>query len=238
MNKNRKWSMRVLLLLAAAAIGFSGWTLWTEARVQRESDEQMDLKPQPLEDDPRLLDFGGLLAQYPDLAAWLTIDGTMIDYPVVQAGDNSYYLDHTAQNVSNKKGALFMDYRNRRDCSDFNTVVYGHSMRLRSEAMFGGLPKFKEKAYFDSHKTGTLYTPEGTWPLEIFAVAVVEAGGAFYDYAFDSPASRQAHLDMIAAKAIFYRDIGAAEGDRLLTLSTCSYEFQEARTVVIARIAA
>jgi len=237
MKKNRKWPMRVLLLLAVGIMGVSGWLLYADYREMQQSDEQMDLKPQPVADDARVLDFSAPVAQYPDIAAWLTVDNTAIDYPVVHGGDNDFYLNHTADKKSNAMGALFVDFRNHRDFSDFNTVIYGHSMRLRSDKMFAGLAKFKERAYFDSHSTGTLYLPGSSHTLEIFAVVVVDSFSDFYEYAFDSPGRCQAHLEMIEAKAMFYKELGVTAGDRILTLSTCSYEFQEARTLVIARIA-
>jgi len=233
MKKNRKWPMRVLLLLAVAILGVSGWLLYADYRALRQSGEQADLKPEPV-DGSRLLDFGALLAQYPDITGWLTIDGTVIDYPVVQAADNQYYLTHTADNQVNKLGALFMDYRCSRDFSGFNTVIYGHY--LRSGAMFADLHKFKERDYFDTHRTGTLYTPDGTWPLEIFAFVLADSYSEFYDYAFDSPGRCQAHLDRIAAKATFYQEFVATCEDRILTLSTCSYEYKTARALVIAKI--
>jgi len=235
--KNRKWPMRALLALALVIVGVSGWKLYSDYLEQQQSEAQTELKPPPMDDGSPALDFADLLAQYPDITAWLTIDNTAIDYPVVQAGDNKFYLDHTADRKSNKMGALFMDCRDNRDFSGFNTVIYGHSMRNRNDNMFGGLSKFKDRDYFNAHRTGTLYTPDAAWPLEIFAVAVAGAVSDYYGYVFESPERCQAHLDMIRDGAMFYRDIGVTRGDRILTLSTCSYEYEDARTLVIARIA-
>ena len=234
--KKRKWPLRALLALTLVIVGMSGWKLCSDYLEVQQSDAQAELKPQPVDGGP-VLDFTDLLARYPDMAAWLTIDNTAIDYPVVQAGDNAFYLDHTADRKSNKMGALFMDCRNNRDFSGFNTVIYGHSMRNRNDNMFGGLAKFKERNYFNTHRTGTLCTPDATWPLEIFAVVVAGAVSDYYGYVFESPDRRQTHLDMIRDGALFYRDIGVTREDRILTLSTCSYEYEDARTLVIARIA-
>ena len=233
MKQKKKRLTRGLLVLAVILLGISSWLLYNEHSALRDSGAQSDLKP--AEDGSRVLDFAALQAEYPDIVAWLTIDGTVIDYPLVQAADNAYYLGRTAQGKENKLGALFLDYRCRRDLSGFNTVVYGHY--LRSGAMFSDLAKFKEKAYFESHASGTLYTPQGTYPLKIFAVTIADASSDFYDYAFESPARCQAHLDMIRKKAMHNRDVGVTCDDRLLTLSTCSYEFKTARTLVIAKIA-
>jgi sortase B len=186
--------------------------------------------------DPELplLNFSPLQTANPDIAAWLTLDGTDIDYPVVQGKDNSYYLTRTAEQKHSKNGAVFLDYRANPDFSDFSSVLYGHHMK--SGKMFAPLVKFKEKAYFDSHTTGTLYTPGKTYRLELFAAAVTKPDSDYYNYAFVSPSERESHLNMIKDTAKLYKDIGITEQDKILTLSTCSYEYKDARTVVLARI--
>jgi len=181
-----------------------------------------------------LMNFTGVKAENPDIIAWLTVPNTKIDYPVVQSKDNSYYLTRDAKKNKNANGALFLDYRVHADLSDFNNVIYGHHMK--SGAQFQNLIKFKEQAFWDSHISATLYMPAHTYRLEIIAVAVVGQNSTLYEYAFPSPAERITHLDEIKSAAKFYRDVGVTENDRIVTLSTCSYEFNNARTVVIARL--
>ena len=88
-----------LLLLAVAALAVSAWQWRTAMREQDASDAQARMKPKTQESSP-LMDFTGLQAQNPDIIAWLTIEELEIDYPVVQGKDNSYYLDHTAENIA------------------------------------------------------------------------------------------------------------------------------------------
>jgi sortase B len=197
---------------------------------------QEDMPQTGVPDVPELplLNFTPLQTANPDIAAWLTLDDTDIDYPVVQGKDNSYYLTRTAEKKNSKNGAIFLDYRANPDFSDFSSVLYGHHMK--SGKMFAGLVKFKDKAFFDSHTTGTLYTPGKTYRLEIFAAAVTKPDSDYYNYAFVSPSERESHLRMIGETAKLYRDIGATEQDKILTLSTCSYEYKDARTVVLAKI--
>jgi sortase B len=102
--------------------------------------------------------------------------------------------------------------------------------------MFGRLEDMKTRAVFDRVAAGTLYTPGKTYRLDIFAAAVGGSRSAFYDYAFPDTAAKQAHLDYIRQNARFYRDIGITAADRVLSLSTCSYEYQDARTIVFARL--
>ena len=75
------------------------------------------------------VDFESLLAQGPDVKAWLELPGTVIQYPVAQGEDNSYYLKHLYDGTANKVGCLFIDYENAEDFSDNNTIIYGHNMR-------------------------------------------------------------------------------------------------------------
>lgn len=237
--------MLLLCLLLAGAAVIAGVLVsdkLQDAQNVRDTDALRALADLPAAPPPAeagesalpLLDFAPLTAVNGEIIAWLTVDGTEIDYPVVQAQDNDYYLTHDAERNKNRNGALFLDYRVHPDFSDFNNVVYGHNMK--SGRMFGTLERFKEKAYFDEHPTGTLYTPEKTYRLAIFAAAVVKPDAAHYGYLFRSPSEREAHLKLIADTAVCWRDIGVTEKDRLLVLSTCSYEYKDARTLIFAKI--
>ena len=181
-----------------------------------------------------LMNFTGVKKEISGILAWLTIPDTIIDYPVVQGQDNNYYLFHDAKNKKNGNGAIFLDYRAHDDFSDFNTVIYGHHMK--SGKQFQNLLKFKDQTFWDTHPFAKLYTPAYTYRLEIIAVAVVRQDSTLYRYVFPSSAERIAHLEEIRSAAKFYRDIGVTEEERIVTLSTCSFEFKDARTVVIARL--
>jgi len=181
-----------------------------------------------------LMDFSKIQGVNSEIIAWLTIPGTMIDYPVAQTDNNDYYLNHDMRKKANANGTLFLDYRAHADFSDFSSVIYGHHMR--SGRMFQNLVKFKDKAFFDEHTAGMLYTPDKTWRLEIFAVTVVRADSELYQYAFPSVSGRGAHLAMIREASMYYREIGVSADDRILLLSTCSYEYRDARTILAARL--
>ena len=232
--KDKKKIVLPLLLLAMAALAVSGWQFWAATREQDDSDAQAQMKPEMQAEELPLMDFAGLQAQNPDIIGWVTIEELNVDYPVVQGTDNSYYLAHTAERKSNKLGALFLDFRAARDFTGFNSVVYGHYSKTGK--MFGSLARMKERAVFDQVTGGILYMPGKTSRLEIFAVVLASSRSDFYQYSFPSPASRREHLDTIRRLAMHYRDIGVTDGDRLIVLSTCSYEYEGARTLVIARI--
>lgn len=181
-----------------------------------------------------VMEFSGLKKQNEQIELWLTLSGTGIDYPVVIGEDNRYYLTHTAQKKSSSYGAIFADYRTNIEQLDFNTVIYGHN--IRGGRMFAGLIDFKKQKFFDDHKTGWLYTPEETYRLEIFACIVTKPDSEIYRYCFESLSERQEHIEMLKREAVCWREIGIGANDRILTLSTCSYEYKNARTVVLAKI--
>ena len=237
----KKLLMFLLFLALVSSITYGVITVYDGNRSIRDSDAQIEMKPKLEYQDPDpdesslpLMDFSGLQEENSDIIAWLTIPGTIIDYPVTQTDNNKYYLNHTAEKKYNVIGALFLDHRNNKDFSDFYSIIYGHHMK--NGKMFGQLSKFKDKAFFDATETGTLYTPEKTYRFEIFAVAVTKSTGGYYNYIFPALSDREEHLAMIKATAKFYRDIGVTAEDRLLALSTCSYEYKDARTLVIGRL--
>ena len=241
MNKRKKsLTGPIILSLAAILLAVFVWWNWTETREaageQTQTQTQAQTEPETQAAGPTipLMDFAGLLAQNPEIVGRLVIEGIGLDYPLVQGADNSYYLTHTAEKKYNAMGALFLDYRADRNFADFKTVVYGHY--TKSGKMFGKLHHLREQTEFDQVTGGMLYTPEKTSRLEIFAALLTPATSEFYHRIFFSESSREKHLDAIREQAVCYRDIGVTAEDRLLLLSTCSYEYEGARTVIIARI--
>jgi sortase B len=245
MPKKKHHIINLILVVLFLVAGACGWQLYSDSVARATADaavsEIHELKPsvedernEDADSSDARMDFSALQAQNSDAIAWLTIPGTQIDYPVMQTTDNDFYLSHDAQKNANGNGALFLDYRVHSDFSDFTNVIYGHHMQ--SGMMFQNLMKFKEKAFFDSHSMGTLYTPDKTWQLEIFATAVVPYDSTVYDYTPFSIADKESYLDNVKETAMYYRDIGVSADDRIVVLSTCSYEYQDAKAVVIARL--
>ena len=109
-----------------------------------------------------------------DVVAWLTIDDTSIDYPIVQGDDNGEYLNKNAYGEYSLAGAIFLDFNNAPDFSDLYNVVYGHHMS--GGYMFGALDEFEDEFYFQAHRVGKLTTPEGkVYGLDIFAFMHTDA---------------------------------------------------------------
>ena len=176
-----------------------------------------------------------LQVSYPDVTGWLTVPGTQIDYPFVQGNDNEHYLHRDLDQNWSQAGTIFMDYRNSNDFSDFNTIIFGHNMRNGS--MFGTLKNFNDQDFFDANKAGTIFLANETYEIEIMAFAVIKPDDAvIYNSNIITERDKVAFLDYVKSTARYYRDIGATANDRIVTLSTCNYEFDDARMVVIGRI--
>ena len=163
-----------------------------------------------------------------DQVAWLCIDDTRIDHPVMQGEDNYEYLSKDPYGEYRLSGAVFLDCRNDRNFQDEYSILYGHHME--HGAMFGALDDFRDRAYFDAHRTGRLVTQDAVYELTIFAVSGANAA----DRTVFDPVGRTKEeiLDFLKENAVIFE--GPAEGERFLALSTCSADENADRLIVIA----
>ena len=220
------------LIAVALYSGFQLWNAWGDYRDEASMhDAVMEYKPEPAPDETANQSVIDLQAKYPNVIGWLTVPGTKIDYPFVRAEDNDFYLRRDLNGAYALAGTLFMDCRCEKDFSSRNTIIYGHHMKNGS--MFGTLKSFADKAFFEANTQGTIFLPHGTLTLEFFAYLVVKAtDGEVY-----SAAPGENYLDYVRKNARQYREIGLTGEDRLVSLSTCAYEFDGARMVLLARAA-
>lgn len=167
---------------------------------------------------------------YTDAIGWIYIPDTSINYPIMQGEDNDFYLTHGTDGRSLKCGCIELDFRcENRFQNNFN-ILYGHNMKNGS--MFANVCRFKEKAYYDSHPYGWVYTADSVYRLDFFSVAVTDWHDEIYN-GFRSLDEWTPHLKEISR---IYEEVELTEQDRLVLLSTCSYEFDNARTVLTGRL--
>lgn len=179
------------------------------------------------------IDFAALREINRDAVAWLYCPDTVIDYPVVRARDYDYYLHHLPDGTTNANGTLFIDY-NWVDFLDQLTVVYGHNMK--SGRMFGTLTRYKEQGYFEAHPYLYLYTAEGErYRIDLLYGCVIGAG-QWRERAFMFKENSDALIAYAAYKTTFKSEAQYEKGDKIIALSTCSYEFDDARYVVIGAL--
>ena len=176
------------------------------------------------------IDFETLITINEDTVAWLYCPGTEIDYPIMKADDYNYYLHHLPGGTQNANGSLFIDYNCAPDFSDLLTVIYGHNMK--SKMMFGSLVEYKSQRYYDEHPYMYLYTQQENYRIEILYGCVIDAG-QWRDRAFMYAENVDALLAYAAHNTTFESSAIYAGGDKVIAMSTCSYEFDDARYVVI-----
>ena len=171
-----------------------------------------------------------LNSAYSDAIGWLYIPNTNISYPVTQGRDNEYYLSHAYNGSSLSAGAIFLDFRCENRFMNPVNILYGHSMK--NGTMFAGVLKFADSSYFESHRYGWLSTPETVYRIDFFSCAKTDCNDELYDG--NTPISKW--ILHICEKSVVQREIEYADNDRFISLSTCSYEFKNARTVLTGRL--
>ena len=210
---------------------------FAEAPVQQTPDTPEQETPQEeiaetaADPVPIRVDFEALRAKNPDVVAWIYCPDTPINYPVVQSTDNDYYLRRLLDGSKNSSGTLFLDYRNAADLTDWNSVIYGHNMK--NESMFGTLPNYSAPAYAREHPVIYLLTPERNYAIRLLAGFVTAADDELYNALSAREAEQAQLLEQWLAASDFDAGIVPAAEDRLVTLSTCSYAYQDARYVLI-----
>lgn len=197
-----------------------------------EAPEEVPVWQDPYAQALKDMDFSALRQQNPDVLGWILIPGTRVSYPVVQGTDNSYYLDHTWRGGKNSVGAIFMDYRNSGDLSDFNTIIYGHRMNNRS--MFGTLSQYKSRSYWQANPYVYLTDDSGTHRYEIFAAGEVSVDSDVYRLGLRSSSGRQSFLDSCLSLSALNTGVTPHVYDKVLTLSTCTGNGHATRWVVQA----
>lgn len=176
------------------------------------------------------VDFTALREVNPNTVAWLTCEDTAIHYPVVQGEDNDYYLTHLPDGSYNSGGSLFLDCRVASDFSDTHSIIYGHYMK--NGTMFAALAGYKEQKFYDQHPRMLLVTPEGRFVVELFSGYVASVKEEAWKLDFSSPEEWERWLAETAERSGFHSQVQPSPQDKILTLSTCSYEFENARFVL------
>lgn len=178
-----------------------------------------------------------LKKDYPSAMGWLYIPGTSIDYPVMQGEDNSFYLHHAPDGSYIYSGSIFADYRCGIPESGQNLIIYGHNMGNNRTILFQNLTLFKDKDFFDKHTTGYFITDQRVYTLQIFSYNLTYDESTYYQAQFYE-GEFASYVDFLNNNYKQKADFSLTERDALVMLSTCSYEYKNARTIVIARVIA
>lgn len=192
--------------------------------------------PEPVEVviAPIRVDFDALLQENGDVVGWLYCEDTPINYPVLRADDNDYYLHRDLNGKYLFSGSLFVDYRCPPIGMGQNFIIYGHNMK--NGTMFAVLSKYKEQSYYDEHPVLWYLTPNGDYRIDLFAGMVTKSDSEVYTPNFGDEEAFGAFLQRTIESSTFVSDVSVTPEDHIVTLSTCSYEFGNARYVVLGKL--
>ncbi len=211
----------------------------TEKPLESESDVSEMQTPFPLPENP----YARLFAENADMAAWLVVDNTVIDYPVMQTmEDENYYLYRDFYGNEDKAGCLILDTDSKIYDTEGtgNLIIHGHNMKAGT--MFGELDAYKEEAYYQEHKYMELYTKAEKREYEVIAVfysqVYYSTDNVFKYYQFfkaENETEFRDFYDNIKKMSLYDTGVAAQFGDQFLTLSTCTYHVEDGRFVVVAK---
>lgn len=219
----------------------------------RESDTQNEIVDEVREiykqevtekdDDGVYLSFEEVIKKNNDTKAWLTIPGTKVDNPVVLGKDNNFYLKHNFLKEKSRYGTLYFDAASdiEADYTSQNLVIYGHEMKDGS--MFGTLKRYKNLNFYKENPTFTMRTLYDDATYKIFSIFITNASpeqdnGYVFEYRtphFTTQDVFLAFVSQLKERSIINTGVDVLEDDRIVTLSTCTGEFTDARLVIVAR---
>ena len=158
-----------------------------------------------------------------ETVGWLNVPGTNIDYPVVKAKDNAYYLRHNFKKEKDYNGWVFMNYLNSAEMLDKNTIIFAHN-RYYSNIMFGTLNKVGKKAWYQNIKDNLItysdINKEMKW--EVFAAYTVPVTDDYLETNFSTDEDFNNFIKMIRSRSVISSDLEIKSTDKILTLSTCA----------------
>ena len=180
------------------------------------------------------VDFTELIKKNEDTVGWINVNNTNINYPVVQSTDNNYYLTHSYDKKENEAGWVFLDYRNNKDFTSKNNIIYAHS-RL-DKTMFGSLSKVLKQSWYKdkSNHIIRLSTPTEDSLWQIFSVYVIKEETYYITTSWSSDTEYLDFLNTIKERSKYNFNTELNTDDKILTLSTCYSDTE--RTVVHAKL--
>jgi len=180
------------------------------------------------------VDFDALDSIYPGIVGWITLDGTLINYPVMQYTDNDFFLTHLPDRTAHRSGSIFLDYRNQRDFSDKSILIYGHETRAGD--MFGILKEYRNQEFFDANPVIHLHTPDRDYLLILFAGHVAHSVRDHPPLDFADDNEFLEYVDHIRRISVFRSDVEVSADDKIVSLVTCTYDFSDARLILVGKL--
>lgn len=255
---NRLFTTLIVLSLTVAIL-YSGYALWDNRQIyavaETVMEEAQNIKAytdveamaleQSEENETQETELQAMFLQLkeinPDICAWVFMQGTKIDYPVVHSSNNIEYVSTDIYGNFAIVGSIFLDFRNNDDNTDLYNLLYGHNMS--EHRMFSDVNLYKDEDFFKENQQGAYYTPNGSHWLQTISVFITTASNSW----LMNPRSWQdiqaeKILELVQNDALFVSEEGlnalkakikAEKPLHIVALSTCSNEFTDARTILL-----
>lgn len=197
--------------------------------------------------DEKISKYQSYIDENNDFVGYIKIDGTHIDYPVVQGSDNEFYLTHNFEKEKEERGAIYMDAECSVSPLDFNTVLYGHNWL--DKTMFSQLVKYSDIDFYKEHPVINFDTAYDDMQWKIYAVFITNAdesedNGYIFNYIYPhmNGENFDGYINEIDKRTLYKTHVDINSNDKILTLSTCSRAMDtnnyraDARIVIVARL--
>lgn len=213
------------LLIFIACIGYFGFHFYQVKQMEKLAADVTDTSnsQQTAQKVEVPVDFNKLKKANPDIYAWINIPEVNIDYPILQGDNNQYYLNHTVNGKWSAYGSIYTEDYNKKDFSDFNTLIYGHNMK--NGTMFGSLKKYRDASFFEENRYINIYLENRILKYEIFAACVWDNKHILASRNFDLAENRTDYLEEICSvrdmNSQIRKDLKVTADDKIITLSTC-----------------
>ena len=224
----------ILLIICIFIFCISTWKLYGYYRSYKKAKDtysKIAKENVKISKNERKIDFKKLKSQNQDIAGWIYIRGTTIDYPIVQGKDNEEYLHQDFNKKKSSSGTIFLDNNCKKDFTSDNNIIYGHHMK--NGTMFAQLLKFREKSFLKKHNEIMIFTPDRTIHLKVISAYAQKAQNKIpVTFANDKP--KKAYIKKIESMSEQTIKTSRINDSHIYTFVTCSYEGEDNRTYVHA----
>lgn len=231
MKKKRILNIAIYLILFLILIcsGFKLYFWYKDKKNNDETTEQLKnnvklekIKKDNSNNEKYIVDFKKLKSENSDVVAYIKVNNTNIEYPIVKTSNNNFYLNHSFDKSKNSRGWIFADYKNKFDNTDKNIVIYGHNMR--DESMFGSLKNILNKEWYNNAENNniTFLTEKENYIYKVFSIYKIESEDYYIKTNFKNDEDYEKFLNTIKNRSIKNFDINLNINDKIITLSTCA----------------
>lgn len=245
-NKLKKIVMLLLIIIFICSIGYICYYIYNSNKNKKDNNDilnEIEIDPTQVTEEKteKMLKLEELQKENNEVIGWLEIEGTNINYPVLQGTDNEFYMKNNYKKEKSKDGSIFLDKSYNWDIPSSNLLLYGHNNK--NGIMFQDLMKYAKEDFYKEHTKIKFTTNKEDSVYEIMSVFYSRVyykseQNVFRYYYFVNANNEQEYNYFVNnAKKVSIYDTGvnANYGDQLLTLSTCEYSQEDGRFVVVAK---